>query len=145
MKNFDEEKAWFKFYKFFPKILVLLEIVALVVILFNVSHYNFSDCLLIICINLIVIALTYIFIKITFSPIILKTEYLEEIMKNTSTTIAKPSIASTKIVNSSEEEIIKELTILKKLYNQSIISKETYEQRKKELLESDTPSETTNN
>ena len=182
MKNLETEKKWFEFYKISPKIYAIT-ILALTFIwsivdisvftrrVFPYYGHNYTvygifgwkSWILVILvwwlIGVITAALSNIILKILFAPIILQTEYLEIIARNTinktnTTNVTlnskSPSMLEQALVKHSngvktakmsEDEIIKKLTTLKDLYDQGILSEETYEKCKKELLNSNTKPE----
>lgn len=157
MKNLSEEKRWFGFYHILPTIVAVLQIIVFGLsalgVLFSGMRNSFGSFLLIVVIGAIVTGITYAIMKISISPMILQVEYLEIIARNTTnktnTTNAtlnsqSPSMLEQALVKHSngvktakmsEDEIIKKLTTLKDLYDQGILSEETYEKRKKEILD----------
>ena len=87
MKNLNEEKKWFGFYRNLPNIVacilgIAFGLPALIALLFNLRLFLIIAVISAI-IGTITIGITYACMKISLSPMILQIEYLEQIVKNT--------------------------------------------------------------
>ena len=138
MKNLETEKKWFGFYKIFPKIYAIVTLVLSIIWSIIDSnahvtslHYVIGDSKVTIfwgLIGVIITALSYISLKITFSPMILQTEYLEVIAQNSEniTNITAPI--------QPQDSPLKQLMTYKQMMDNGLMTKEDFEKKKAQLF-----------